>query len=107
MPLMRIRPIVVALLGAVSMLATPALAAADVPASKLLRVQQGSPMALVSSNSTIPLHFTISAGQAIRVAESSPTLQALHSRVHPLDVFPYVWRSEHPYWYVVFLHRGK
>lgn len=103
---MRIR-LTVALIGAVTILASPALAAAHVPASKLLRVQPGSPMALVESNSTIPLHFTSSAGQAIRVAETSPTLQALHRRVHPLDVFPYVWRSEHPYWYVVFMHRGK
>jgi hypothetical protein len=105
MPLMRIR-LTVALLGLAAALATPAVAAAHTPASKLLRVQPGSPLALVQSNSTVPLHFTSSAGQAIRVAESSPTLQALHRRVHPLQVFPYVWRAEHPYWYVVFMHRG-
>jgi hypothetical protein len=103
---MRIR-LTVALLGVAAILASPALALANVPASRLLRVQQGSPLALVQSNSTVPLHFTSSAGQAIRVAESSPTLQALHRRVHPLQAFPYVWRAEHPYWYVVFIHHGK
>jgi hypothetical protein len=95
MPLMRIR-LTVALLAITTVLATPTLAVANVPASKLLRVQPGSPMALVQSNSTVPLHFTVSAGQAINIAESSPTLKALHQRVHPLNVFPYVWRSEHP-----------
>jgi hypothetical protein len=73
MPLMRIR-LTVALLGLAAALATPAVAAAHTPASKLLRVQPGSPLALVQSNSTVPLHFTSSAGQAIRVAETSPTL---------------------------------
>jgi hypothetical protein len=103
---MQIR-LTVALLAGATILVTPSLAAGAAPASKLLRVQPGSPMALVQSNSTVPLHFSVSAGQAIKIAESSPTLRALHQRVHPLNVFPYVWRSEHPYWYVVFIHHGK
>jgi hypothetical protein len=103
---MRIR-LTVALLAVVGIMASPAVAAARVPASKLLRVQPGSPLAMVSSNSAVPLGFSISAGQAIRVAESSPTLQALHRRVHPLEVFPYVWRTTHPYWYVELLHRDR
>jgi Glycosyltransferase family 87 len=106
MPLMRIR-LTVALLGVATILACPAIAAANVPPGKLLRVRPGSPLALVQSNNTVPLHFQTSAAQAIRIAERSPTLRALHRRVHPLDVFPYVWRAEHPYWYVVFLHHGK
>src|SRR5438105_11210046 len=106
MPLMRIR-LTVAILGALTILASPALATAHASASKLLRVQPGSPLALVQSNPEVPLHFITSAGQAIRIAERSPTLQALHRRVHPLEVFPYVWRTVHPYWYVVFMHRGK
>jgi hypothetical protein len=64
-------------------------------------------MAMVQSNSEVPLHFSTSAGQAIKVAEHSPTLLALHRQVHPLDVVPYVWRSDSPYWYIVFTYRGK
>src|SRR5437588_9221313 len=106
MPLMRIR-LPVALLGVAIALASPALAGADVPASKLLLVHPGSAMAQVQSNSEVPLHFSSSAGQAIKVAESSPALQALHRQMHPLRVLPYVWRAIHPYWYVVFTYHGK
>jgi hypothetical protein len=27
--------------------------------------------------------------------------------MHPLEIIPYVWRSEQPYWYVVFWYHGK
>jgi hypothetical protein len=99
--------LIVALLGVVIALASPAGAQAAFPVSKLLFVEQGSPMALVQSNATVPLHFTVSAGQAIRIAETSRVLRALHQRMHPLRVVPYVWRSMHPYWYVIFTYRGK
>src|ERR1700731_4524794 len=106
MPLMRIR-LTVALFAVATALASPAIAAARVDPTKALLVTQGSSMALVESNSEVPLHFSSSAGQAIEVAESSPTLQALHRQMHPLRVLPYVWRAIHPYWYVVFTYRGK
>jgi hypothetical protein len=64
-------------------------------------------MAQVQSLSTVPLHFTASARQAIAAAEHSPALIALHRRMHPLNIIPYVWRSEDPFWYVVFWYRGK
>src|SRR5215469_2332657 len=106
MPHMRIR-LTVAVLGLAIALTAPALASAHVQASKLLIVPQGSAMAMVQSNSEVPLHFSTSAGQAIRIAETSPTLEALHRRIHPLQVVPYVWRSDSPYWYVVFTYHGK
>jgi hypothetical protein len=104
---MRIR-LIVALLGVAIALTAPAAAtAACGHVSRLLYTQQGSAMATVRSNCTVPLHFSTSAGQAIRIAETSGTLQALHRQVHPLQVVPYVWRAQHPYWYVVFLYHGK
>jgi glycosyl transferase family 87 len=101
------RRLIVLSLAAAAVLAAPATALASPPASKLLLIQQGSPMAGVQSNDTVPLHFTSSAGQAIAAAEHSPTLVALHRHMHPLFVIPYVWRSQQPYWYVVFWYRGK
>ncbi len=106
MALMRIR-LTVALLAVATALASPAMAAAHLNPKKLLVIQPGSSMALIQSNSEVPLHFTTSGGQAIRVAESSPTLEALHRQMHPLRVHPYVWTAIHPYWYVVFTYRGK
>ena len=78
-----------------------------VPISKILFIQQGSAMAEVESMDSVPLGWDSSARQAIRAAEQSRTLQALHRRMHPLRVFPFVWRSQHPYWYVQFFYRGK
>jgi len=91
-------------------LASPATALAATsppPASRLLLVQAGSPLAQVESLDSVPLHFSASARQAIRIAEQSPILRALHRRMHPLQVVPYVWRGPHPYWYVVFEYRGR
>jgi hypothetical protein len=102
---MRIR-LTVALLGLVAALAGPPVAAAH-SGKPILLVQQGSALAMVVSNSEVPLHFSTSAGQAIRIAESSPTLRALHRRLHPLRVVPFVQRAIHPYWYVVFAYHGK
>jgi hypothetical protein len=107
MPHMRLRLIVAPLALAVALIAPSTAAAACGPASKVLYTQQGSAMASVQSNCTVPLHFTTSAGQAIKVAESSHTLQVLHSRLHPLHVVPFVWRGTHPYWYVIFSYHGK
>ncbi len=95
------------LLTASVALAAPTAANAGVPATKLLFVQQGSAMALVASPNTVPLHFHASAHQAVVAAEHSKTMQAFHRRVHPLGVYPYVWRSTNPFWYVIFTFRGK
>jgi hypothetical protein len=77
------------------------------PASKLLYVAQGSAMARVQSMSSVPLHFRASAGQAVAAAEHTKTMQSLHRRLHPLSVYPYVWRSRNPYWYVIFGYHGR
>jgi Glycosyltransferase family 87 len=101
------------LLTAVAALAIPAVAGASppaplkIPVSRLLFIQQGSPTAEVYSMSSVPLGFHSSAGQAVAAAEHTKTMQSLHRRLHPLHVYPFVWRNRHPYWYVVFQHQGK
>jgi hypothetical protein len=112
---MRLRLITV-LITALAVLVAPALASANasapstpklvngIPINKALYIQQGSPMAEVDSMSSIPVGFSVTAGQAIAAAEHTPVMQALHRRIHPLHVYPYVWRATHPYWYVVFTH---
>lgn len=97
---------VLALAGAPAVAAQPPAKSA-IPVNRLLYVPQGSAMAQVLSLNSVPLDFQTSARQAISAAEHSKTMQALHHRLHPLQVFPYVWRSQHPYWYVIFQYRGK
>jgi Glycosyltransferase family 87 len=114
---MRLRPITV-LIAVLATLVAPAAASAaaaarapalvnGIPINKALYIQQGSSLAEIQSLSSVPLGFTSSAGQAVRAAEGTPTMQALHRRDHPLQVYPYVWRSTSPYWYVMFDYRGK
>ena len=95
----------IALVGVV--LAAPQSAGAAVPRNQLLLVQTGSSMAEVYSLSTVPQGFQTSARQAMMAVEHDPTLVALHRQMHPLHVVPYVWRTVHPYWYVVMSYRGK
>lgn len=78
-----------------------------IPRSEALIVSAGTPLAEVESMSSIPLHFQVSAGYAVLVSEHTRTLQQLHRRLHPLHVYPYVWRSQHPYWYVIFAYHSK
>ena len=75
--------------------------------NRLLIVQQGSSMAEVLSAYSVPLGFHSSAGQALHAAEQTPAMQALHRRIHPLQYFTYVVRSQHPDWYVIFQHHGR
>jgi hypothetical protein len=95
---------------AVVSLAAPAAASASqsartpIPASRLLYLEQGTPLAGVNSMSSVPLGFTASAGEAVLAAEKTRTMQELHRRIHPLHVAPFVWRSAQPYWYVEFTH---
>jgi hypothetical protein len=57
----------------------------------------------VSSNALRPPGFTINGNQAIAVAKTSPTMQALHRREHPLRIFVRLWLGGGPhYWYVAF-----
>lgn len=97
----------VVLATAVAALGVPAAASARVPASKLLIVTPGTPLAEVQSLDMDPLGWSSTGRQAMVAAEHSPVLQALHRRMHPLQVIPYVWRSTNPFWYVVFKYRGK
>ncbi|HLY51150.1 MAG TPA: glycosyltransferase 87 family protein, partial [Solirubrobacteraceae bacterium] len=88
--------------------AAPAQPLVDgIPLNKALYIQQGSALAEIQSLSSVPLGFTSSAGQAVKAAEHTPTMQALHRREHPLQVYPYVWRGTSPHWYVMFDYRGK
>ncbi len=82
-------------------------AATAAAASKKLLVDPGSPLAAVQSTQTVPLGFQTSAAQAVSIAEHTPQMQALHRRMHPLAVRPWVWRGMHPYWYVAFDYHGK
>lgn len=77
------------------------------PVTKLLLVQQGSPLAGVFSWQSVPLGFRASAEQAIKAAERTPTMRMFHRRVHPLQIKPYVWRAQHPYWYVIFTYHNR
>ena len=101
------------LLSGALLLASPSVADASAPASrgaaasKLLYVQQGSALAEVQSMDSVPLHFSSSAGQAVRAAEHTSVLQALHRRMHPLGVYPFVYRSQHPDWYIEFTYHDR
>ena len=64
-------------------------------------------MAAVFSLQSVPLGFHTSAEHAVKAAERTRTMQMLHRRMHPLQVTPDVWRSQHPYWYVIFQYHGK
>jgi hypothetical protein len=106
MPVRLTTLLIVAVVG----LAAPAAASANqsppksIPVGRILYIQQGTPLARVVSMSSVPLGFTASAGQAVLAVEHTRTMQQLHRRFHPLHVIPYVWRSQHPYWYVEFTY---
>lgn len=104
---LRLSALAAALLTAAVAMASPAVAGASVAPNHIILIRPGTPMATPLSNSTVPKGFTVSAFQAMKIAESSPALQSLHRRLHPLHVVPFVWRSIHPYWYVVFSYKGR
>ncbi|MBV8431962.1 MAG: DUF2029 domain-containing protein, partial [Solirubrobacterales bacterium] len=56
---------------------------------------------------SVPVGFRTSAAQAMHAAEHTRTMEALHRHMHPLQVYPFVWRAVHPYWYVVFEYRNR
>lgn len=61
-----------------------------------------------ASNTAIPPGFSTDAKQAIAAAKTSPVLQALHRRVHPLQILADVWLGgRQHYWYIVFSYQGN
>ena len=84
--------------------AAPMLSRAQI--NRLVFIQQGSALAEVYSTISVPTGFHISAGQAMKIAEHTLRMRALHRRMHPLLVVPFVYRAQDPYWYVVFAYRG-
>lgn len=52
-----------------------------------------------------PIGFTTDADQAILIAESNPTMQAIHRQYHPLQYEPLVWELAH--WEIWFQYHGK
>ena len=69
----------------------------------------GVAMPLVSppSGTVRPPGFTSTAQQAMKAAEATPGMQALHVRVHPLDVRALVWNTTTPSWWVDFSKGGR
>jgi hypothetical protein len=65
----------------------------------------GLPFAPVQSVSVAPPGFTSTATQAIAAAKATATMQALHRRLHPLQIEPFVWRGTS--WAVDFSYRGQ
>lgn len=87
--------------------ASPSGKVGAIPAIRALYVQQGSALAGVESMSSLPLGFHATAGEAALAAERTATMRTLHRRLHPLQVRPYVLRSQHPYWYVIFEYHKR
>jgi hypothetical protein len=51
--------------------------------------------------------FTSTATQALKAAEHTPQMQALHRRQHPLQFYVHVWTGNGVHWEVFFDHHGK
>lgn len=65
------------------------------------------PTVAVRSNTVVPPGFSTDANQAIAAAKTSPVLQALHRREHPLTVVPYWWNMAPSHWFIEFQYRGQ
>jgi hypothetical protein len=64
-----------------------------------------APLFSVTNVNQVPPGFTISAKQAIAVAETSPKMQAIHGAHHPLHVDPILWVRSH--YEIQFFFDGK
>jgi hypothetical protein len=64
----------------------------------------GLPLASPASLTTAPRGFPTDAGQAMKAAEATPRMIALHARKHPLLVIPLIWAGGS--WYVDFSYHG-
>ncbi len=67
----------------------------------------GSALVRLPSMQSRPSGFALDAAQAMKVAETSPVLLAVHRHEHPLRVQPYLWRSGRFYWYITFAYHGQ
>jgi hypothetical protein len=65
------------------------------------------PVYRVASPTVPPPGFSTNSEQAIAAAKTSPRMQALHRREHPLLIVPYVWEHAPLHWYVTFAYRGR
>ncbi len=63
------------------------------------------PMFVASSLAAIPPGFQVDPGRALEIAKSSPAMQAIHRRYHPLQYEVFVWIHNH--YEVFFSYRGK
>jgi hypothetical protein len=80
-------------------------AAAPVPASAATGV--GLPIIPWHSNTLRPPGFSSNAEQAFAAAKTSPALQALHKRDHPLLLQAQLWLGKRHYWVIDFSFRGR
>ncbi len=63
------------------------------------------PMFVASSATAIPLGFEVDPARALEVAKTSPTMQAIHHREHPLQYEVFVWIHNH--YEVFFSYHGR
>lgn len=95
------------LLGATSASAAPPSSAAP---SNVTRFPVEIVQSIVHFNSPTarPPGFTTDANQAIAAAKTSPVMQALHRREHPLGILADVWLGgKTHFWYIVFSYHGN
>ena len=64
-----------------------------------------APLFSITNLNQVPAGFAISAKQAIKVAESSPKMQAIHRAHHPLRIDPILWVRGH--YEIQFFFHGK
>jgi hypothetical protein len=86
----RLLPVILCLTALACAIAPPTASAAGGPPPDV-----AAPLFSVTNLNQVPPGFTISAKQAIKVAESSPKMQAIHRAHHPLRIDPILWVRNH------------
>lgn len=104
------RPLIVmcGVLLALAVGAPAALAGSPAPASKAVlgpATADGLPEQQVTTLTVRPPGFATTAAQAMKAAEHTDTMQALHRRQHPLTVVPLVFERRR--WMVDFYYQGR
>jgi Glycosyltransferase family 87 len=97
------RRLLVVILSLVAVLCAIAPATASAAAGPPPDVE--APLFSVTNLNQVPPGFTISAKQAIAVAERSPKMQAIHRAHHPLQIDPILWVRNH--YEIEFFFHGK